>query len=613
MHFLSGRRKFSYEFLSACALLVQGLITFWKLSWLKMLSFPAVILMTAFYGPGTVIPISVIVPLLGLRTALSSGSPAEEIAFALFLVATAGLSGLVVERVRKQREKALSSLEELKDKARRITLDMGMESLDDEEIMSHYFASMTETDGEIRELLVTVKNAIFADSANLFVPAAGRYALRCSSEEKPDLIITGKGIVPLCFREKRFFSATDLNETTADPGYLRSGKLSSIVAVPILEGGSATGVLVADSARYQAFSETEQNTVKMFAGHMARILERERIYMMIKRDVFGLKILREESYNLTSSLNTEVIVNKLCEAAEKIACSEVFFLLSRGEKFELLRKSGGALAVDGGIFELPGTFINMAVENKQALYISDVTNYRGPVMPFKTEGVVRSVLAIPMSYENRTLGIFVMLSPDRNFLDSFQTDLLKVMCNQAATSIANAALHEKIERLATTDGLTGLFNHRVFQERLAEEFRRINRFDDPLTLLLCDIDFFKKVNDTFGHPAGDVVLKGVAGVIREGIRDIDVPARYGGEEFAVILPGTGAAGARSIAERLRKNVMEKIFVEGGRTFRVTLSIGVATCPADAKTKEELIESADQALYKAKHGGRNQTVLRGGMV
>jgi len=227
-------------------------------------------------------------------------------------------------------------------------------------------------------------------------------------------------------------------------------------------------------------------------------------------------------------------------------------------------------------------------------------------MPFETKNI-RSVIAFPMFYKKELFGLFVMLSERRNFLDSFQIWILEVLCNQASIAIANAKLHAEIEELATTDGLTGLNNHRRFQEKLSEEFKRLNRQSAPVSLLLTDIDFFKKVNDTYGHPVGDLVLKGVSKIIREVIRDIDVPARYGGEEFAVILPGTNADGGKNIAERLRKSVMDKTFSADGKVLKVTISIGIATAPVDAGSKEELIGKADQALYHAKHSGRNRSV------
>ena len=195
-----------------------------------------------------------------------------------------------------------------------------------------------------------------------------------------------------------------------------------------------------------------------------------------------------------------------------------------------------------------------------------------------------------------------------NMRDAPRCDLLKVLGNQASTSMANARFHAEIERLAITDGLTGLFNHKQFQERLAQEFDRLGRFSEPLSLLLIDIDFFKKINDTYGHPAGDLVLKKVAGMVQKTVRNVDIPARYGGEEFAVVLVGTDEKGAMHMAERLRKTIMDKKFTSDGTPFSVTVSIGISTNTRDVKKKEELVDRADKALYTAKENGRNQCVF-----
>lgn len=161
-------------------------------------------------------------------------------------------------------------------------------------------------------------------------------------------------------------------------------------------------------------------------------------------------------------------------------------------------------------------------------------------------------------------------------------------------------------KLAITDGLTGLFNHRHMQHRLAEEVARAERFGHPVSVLMIDIDRFKRFNGTYGHQAGDRVLAAIARLIRDTIRATDVPARYGGEELAVILPQTSLVNACGLAERLRAAVEGLKFQPRRATHpvRVTISVGVATYPDHAASTAELIEGADRALFQAKRDGRN---------
>jgi len=166
-----------------------------------------------------------------------------------------------------------------------------------------------------------------------------------------------------------------------------------------------------------------------------------------------------------------------------------------------------------------------------------------------------------------------------------------------------ARLHE----LAVTDGLTQVANHRHFQDRLREEFRRAQRYDDPLALILVDLDHFKNVNDNFGHQVGDEVLKATAGCIKAAVRETDFVARYGGEEFAVLLPKTHLAGALTVAERI---VAEMGNIKAGPAgLRVTASFGVSGFPGrSVNTSEQLVRTSDDALYRAKREGRNKISL-----
>jgi diguanylate cyclase (GGDEF)-like protein len=211
--------------------------------------------------------------------------------------------------------------------------------------------------------------------------------------------------------------------------------------------------------------------------------------------------------------------------------------------------------------------------------------------------------------EDGVLGVISIARPGRPFTER-QRELFAYLTNQAAISIENVDLHEAIQRQAVTDELTGLFNHRRFQEVMTAEVERTRRFGQELGLIMLDIDDFKRVNDTYGHLQGDFVLREVARVLRESSREIDEPARYGGEEMAVALPQTGIQGAFDFAERVRQRIeaLHLPLLDGDGTLRVTASFGAASLPHSAKVdKDALVAAADAALYRAKRSGKNRTV------
>jgi diguanylate cyclase (GGDEF)-like protein len=196
-----------------------------------------------------------------------------------------------------------------------------------------------------------------------------------------------------------------------------------------------------------------------------------------------------------------------------------------------------------------------------------------------------------------------------------ERELFYYLAGQASVSIENVGLHETVERQAVTDELTGLANRRAFQDALSGEVERSKRFGQPLGLVLLDIDDFKRVNDTYGHQTGDLVLREVAGVLRETAREIDEPARYGGEELAVVLPGTDLEGAYNLAERVRQGIQDlelPIPPVDGVPLRITASFGAATLTASAGDVRGLVAAADAALYDAKRAGKNRTVRAEGV-
>jgi len=206
------------------------------------------------------------------------------------------------------------------------------------------------------------------------------------------------------------------------------------------------------------------------------------------------------------------------------------------------------------------------------------------------------------------VGVISLARPDRQF-DGQGYELFAYLTGRAAVSMENVDLHETVRLQAVTDELTGLYNRNHFQDTLDSEIERSRRFGTDVGLVMLDIDDFKQVNDTFGHPQGDVVLVEVGRVLRELSRDIDEPARYGGEELAVILPQTDLNGAELLAERMR-TAIEGLRIkrtDGDGALRVTASFGVASLPMCARDRETLIAEADAALYRAKRAGKNRVV------
>lgn len=193
----------------------------------------------------------------------------------------------------------------------------------------------------------------------------------------------------------------------------------------------------------------------------------------------------------------------------------------------------------------------------------------------------------------------------RHFLDE-EKRLFSTFATYSAQAIENTMLYKSTEHLSITDGLTGLYNHRHFQEQLEVEVKRGQRYDLNLSLIMIDLDHFKEFNDSYGHLEGDTLLRKIAQILKSSLRETDFVARYGGEEFAVILPETNKEGASIATERVRRAISEQTFGEVGA--KMTVSLGVASYPDDACLRADLIKKADEALYRAKREGRNRTCL-----
>jgi len=211
-------------------------------------------------------------------------------------------------------------------------------------------------------------------------------------------------------------------------------------------------------------------------------------------------------------------------------------------------------------------------------------------------------VAAPLISQNRLVGIVYAENINPREVDRFL-----IVCGQFGLELEKVRLYEMVQELAIIDGLTGLFVRRHLLERFQDELRRSIRHKLNLSTLMVDIDYFKNCNDRYGHLVGDVILKTIAQIIKENVREVDLVGRYGGEEFYIILPDTDKAGGVHVAERLRKSVERHTFLAYDEKVKVTVSVGVSIFPEDASSLEQLIDYADRAMYRAKNQGRNEVI------
>lgn len=245
--------------------------------------------------------------------------------------------------------------------------------------------------------------------------------------------------------------------------------------------------------------------------------------------------------------------------------------------------------------------------------VDQATVKRDPnLMDVRKRSRFETILAVPLVNNQETQGVLNLEEIDKKRIKDAglqeEKRIINFLGGLAAMSVKNAKVFGATKEFAEKDGLTGLFNHRYYQDTMDRELKRHDRYGDPLSVLLTDIDKFKSFNDTYGHQIGDQVLAQTAQVLADIARESDIPCRYGGEEFVLILPQTGKQGAAKAAERLRARVEETVYQTEKGPLRVTLSVGVATFPEDAREKDALVRLCDEALYRAKEAGRNRVEL-----
>ncbi len=413
--------------------------------------------------------------------------------------------------------------------------------------------------------------------------------------------------------------------------YERPQPVHSLLAVPLVDrrgGGSSSGdvtaaagfvrgVLVADRIEDLPFGEADEALLAAVGREVLRAIEAERVMAYVKR----ARDEKDRFYRAIDELNRTAKPDEVFETALELCRSLLpidFGALTLVEdrpgeprRHRIVKVAGpnAGQALAGHVFDDAHGLCADAVRYGTTLPASGVRLGTRPVV-FDEEAQLRGIQALkifPLRSGDRVLGTLVAASRRKGAFEDEAVRMVEVVAMQVAQAVQRAQLFAEVERMATTDGLTDLVNHRHFQALLDERLAAARRYGKPLSFVLCDIDHFKSVNDGHGHPAGDAILRGIAALLAVQARETDIVARYGGEEFALVLPETDAAAAAVLAERIRAAVEARPFPIDRGTLRITLSLGIATFPDAADGKQPLIDRADAALYAAKRAGRNRWV------
>lgn len=511
---------------------------------------------------------------------------------------------------------------------REITFN-GLLEMISEFVPAHTYALFLRERREQVELFAL--RAIMSESDSQFLMPIGTVLDRGKS----------KGLINICAEQKQPQYMSDMMLPLKKLGYYTDKApvpVRSFLVLPILHQDRIIGVLAVDSLERGAFSFETQDMLTRFTPFFIQIIEKIQLSLELDIKAKHFAALNKMSVDLNSSLEIPDILDKVTSRIKTVVPYDhcAFVLYDENEKKISLQ------ALQGYKFNGPDRFFDFDEnldknqqktidrENESAILYHLFTQWRDRkttsyyvpdfggrgrdvgLFPLKFKELqqpLRSLYCQLLASKGKFIGAFFLASRKAHAFTEYHRNFLDTLLNQVSMVMDNAILHQQISNLARTDGLTGLLNHRTFMEKLADEYRRIDRDPHPFSILLIDLDKFKTVNDTFGHPVGDLALKSVAKILAETGRGSDFVARYGGEEFVIGMVDTGIKGAKQMAERVRK-LMEKTVAAriGGKDLTITLSVGVSSFPEDTNNTSELVTLADNALYQAKRSGRNRVCL-----
>jgi diguanylate cyclase (GGDEF)-like protein len=351
------------------------------------------------------------------------------------------------------------------------------------------------------------------------------------------------------------------------------------------------------------------------SAHLAALVSLLRVGRDARRTEERVQTLFEAVRVLPGELDldrfAEELTESVCRSTDAAGAAVLLWdnEAGRGEVLALVGEAPG-LVGRGSTLSEGESRAALAAKHTVALSYDDLPRERDR-LPLLREGerwgaAPRSAAVMPLVADGRALGVVVAWHPEPGRFGAGELEFLRLLCAVAPLPLRSARRYEALDRRASTDPLTELPNRSLFETRFAATASHFERYARPFSVVMLDIDHFKRFNDTWGHEAGDRVLQHVAELLRSTVREVDLPARLGGEEFVLLLPETLLMPAVEVAERVRRAIQGRPLTWNGRPLQVTVSLGVASCPESLENPADLLAAADAALYRAKAAGRNRT-------
>jgi diguanylate cyclase (GGDEF)-like protein len=392
-------------------------------------------------------------------------------------------------------------------------------------------------------------------------------------------------------------------------GFFLGGRRPFFVATPVVDRGRLHGVLtIAANTGLAIDAAAAEAWLPRYATHVAMLLdlfEMRREYGRSMRQGHALLRAAEQIHSLRSR---SALSGTICEMALEVTSAKAAALVrcGPGQGPGIVQHATEGLGVQPGFELAADSLVAAAAQGGLPVVMERATGVRrgqlfGPGERFAGAG---AIAVVPIGRDDTLIGCLVISGVDEGSITDEEARNVGLLGAIAAAALEIVWEIEEVNRRAETDPLTGLANRRRFDESLQRELSHSDRFGHPVSLVLVDIDHFKRVNDSHGHEAGDAVLRTISRMLADGVRTVDLCARFGGEELAIVLPQTTATGAFELADRLRRRIAGRPIKYNDAEIAVTASFGVASYPDIVHSRDGLFQAADAALYGAKHSGRN---------